>query len=211
MLLEKNTSNWIKRPPVNYKIYFNDDNEPFFKHDAALLSKNTIVGRYSYIHGNTRVSGNANLQIGAFCSIANNVTFHCGDEHQLGYVSTYPFQTILGMKFNYNDVHGDGIIIGNDVWIGEGARILSGSIIGDGSVIGAGSVVKKNLEPYSVCIGNPSRVLKKRFSHNIIHALLELKWWNWSIEKIHSNHVFFESDLEYITRSKFISLFKNIL
>ena len=91
-------SDWLNCPPVNYKIYFTDHYEPFFKHNAALLSKNTTIGRYSYIHGNTRVSGNANLQIGAFCSIANNVTFHCGDEHQLGFASTYPFQTILGMN-----------------------------------------------------------------------------------------------------------------
>ena len=34
--------------------------------------------------------------------------------------------------------------------------------IGDGSVIGAGSVVVKPIEAYSVAVGNPAKVIKKR-------------------------------------------------
>ena len=55
-----------------------------------------------------------------------------------------------------------GIKIMNDVWIGTGVRILDGVTIGRGSVIGAGSVVTKSIPDYSVAVGAPAKVIKKR-------------------------------------------------
>ena len=39
--------------------------------------------------------------------------------------------------------------------------ILAGVTIGNGCVIGAGSVVTRDVEDYSVVVGNPARVIKK--------------------------------------------------
>jgi len=77
-----------------------------------------------------------------------------------------------------------GVSIGNDVWIGQGVTIMSGISIGDGAVIAANSTVVKNVAPYSIVGGNPARYLKFRFSDEIISLLLELKWWELSIEEI---------------------------
>ncbi|MGD1911614.1 MAG: acyltransferase [Rivularia sp. (in: cyanobacteria)] len=55
-----------------------------------------------------------------------------------------------------------GVIIEDDVWIGAGVIILQGCKIGKGSVIGAGTVLTKSVEPYSVVVGVPGRVIKKR-------------------------------------------------
>lgn len=55
-----------------------------------------------------------------------------------------------------------GIIIGDDVWIGAGCRILDGVTIGRGSIIGAGSVVTKPIPEYSIAVGIPAKVIKKR-------------------------------------------------
>ena len=54
------------------------------------------------------------------------------------------------------------VLIGSDVWIGANVIILSGAKIGDGAVIGAGSVVTKDIDPYSVAVGNPAKVIKNR-------------------------------------------------
>jgi hypothetical protein len=72
------------------------------------------------------------------------------------------------------------IIIGNDVWIGSGVKILSGVTIGDGCVIGANALVCKNVPSYSVCGGVPARLIKNRFSDEIIKKLEFIKWWDWS-------------------------------
>lgn len=70
--------------------------------------------------------------------------------------------------------------IGNDVWIGHGAFILPGVQIGDGAVVAAMSVVTKNVPPYAVVAGSPARVVKYRFSENIVEALLKSKWWEFA-------------------------------
>ena len=50
-----------------------------------------------------------------------------------------------------------GIVIEDDVWLGASVTILDGVKIGKGAVIGAGSVVTKNIEPYSINFGVPSK------------------------------------------------------
>lgn len=52
------------------------------------------------------------------------------------------------------------VIIEDDVWIGENAVVLSGVTVGRGSIIGANSVVTHNVPPYSLCCGNPARIIK---------------------------------------------------
>ena len=54
------------------------------------------------------------------------------------------------------------VTIGNDCYIGMGVCIMYTGDIGDGSVVGAGSTVVKPIEPYSVAVGCPARVIKKR-------------------------------------------------
>ena len=60
----------------------------------------------------------------------------------------------------------------------------SGITIGDGAVIANNSHVVKNVEPYSIVGGNPAKLIKYRFSEDQIKKLLEIRWWDWSTEKI---------------------------
>lgn len=71
-------------------------------------------------------------------------------------------QFLLGAS-HVNDYSSE-IIIDEDVWLGVGVTILSGVHIGRGCIIGAGSLVTKSLPPYSVAVGSPARILKKKFS-----------------------------------------------
>jgi acetyltransferase-like isoleucine patch superfamily enzyme len=57
-----------------------------------------------------------------------------------------------------------GIVIEDDVWIGNRATVLDGVRIGKGAVVGAASVVTKDVEPYTVVMGNPARVVSRRVS-----------------------------------------------
>ena len=105
-------------------------------------------------------------------------------------LSTYPFPIFFDeWDLDVEDItsawdrKGD-IIIGNDVWIGYEAVIMSGVTIGDGAIIGARSVVTKDIPPYTIVGGVPARQIRRRFSEETIAALLELKWWNWTREKI---------------------------
>ena len=63
---------------------------------------------------------------------------------------------------------------------------MPGINIGDGAIIGANSVVAKDIPPYSVAVGNPATPKKQRFDSELIELLLELKWWDKSIEEINA-------------------------
>lgn len=201
---------WIEEIPDRYTAHLAQAGEPYFVHQMADLGNNVQVGRYSYIHGNTRVTGNQSLQIGKFCSIASGVRLHCGDEHDLQHVSTFPFNTILGIELDYHEVRGAGVVIGDDVWIGEGVRILSGAVIGAGAVLGGGALVKGVVEPYGVYGGNPARLIRKRCSPHKIEILIEIGWWDWSLDKIKRNIAFFCTNIHGISDAKFDKLIKAI-
>ena len=70
-------------------------------------------------------------------------------------------------------------IIGNDVWIGFGAIVLNGVTISNGAVIVAGSVVTKDVPPYAIVGGNPAKIIRYRFSEDIINRLEKSKWWEY--------------------------------
>ena len=159
----------------------------------TVIGKSPVkVGRFTYGHENIAVmqwGEGCPLGIGAFCSIADNVQIFLGGNHRTDWITTFPFGHIFQKDLGGENIQGHpatngGVSIGNDVWIGRGATIMSGISIGDGAVIAANSTVVKNAPPYSIVGGNPARHLKFRFSDEIISLLLELKWWELSIEEI---------------------------
>ena len=80
----------------------------------------------------------------------------------------------------------DPVIIGNDVWIGMYAIVNRGIKIGDGAVVASGAVVTKDVPPYAIVGGNPAKIIKFRFSPEIIEKLLAIKWWDWDESLIKS-------------------------
>lgn len=155
----------------------------FTKTNRIFDLKRVQIGNYTYGNLNIFTFGNENeyLKIGNFCSIANDVVFLLSGEHNYKNLSTYPYKSKFGFQSSEALCKGK-IIIGDDVWIGENTIILSGVKIGQGAVIGAGSVVFKDIPPYSIYAGN--KVLKKRFSDDIIDKLLEIDY-----NKLNSNFV----------------------
>ena len=150
------------------------------------LIRNTRIGRGSYTGTNAIIK---NADIGNYCCIGWNISIG-GGNHNMNNVSMYTdywYHRTFGVDFSQligSNETAERVIIGNDVWIGSHANILQGVHIGNGCVIGAGAVVTKDIEPYSVVVGVPAKVRKKRFSDEIIDLLNALQWWNWSEEQI---------------------------
>lgn len=160
------------------------------------------LGKHSYCYGEQRGSAN-DVIVGNYTSIAENVIFDGGFNHNPSFISTFPFNKIWTELKSNILLRGD-ITIGSDVWIGEGAIIFSGANIGDGAIIGARTIVTKNIEPYSVVVGAPMQVKRKRYTDEQIEQLLKIKWWSWEDYKVRENvSLFMSNDIE-----KFLTIHK---
>lgn len=150
------------------------------------------VGKYTY--GKIRLCvynrNDGCLKIGSYVSIANNVSFMLGGIHPYNHIGLFPFRRKL-LKENLKSGHTNGdIVIESDAWIGEEAMIMSGIRIGQGSIVGARALVTKNVPPYAIVGGVPAKIIKYRFSENIIRELLKIKY-----DYIDENNYFLISDL----------------
>ena len=171
--------------------------------DRLVTNPNIRVGRYSYYsgyyhgHGFDECArfllpeeGVDKLVIGSFCSIGSGAAFiMAGNQgHRRDWISTFPFYWMpeidaFGGARNGFEPAGD-TVIGNDVWIGTEAIVMPGVKIGHGAVIGTRALVTKDVEPYAIVGGNPSKTLRMRFVEADIARLLELRWWNWSDDEL---------------------------
>lgn len=144
------------------------------------------IGRFTYGIENLSIKQwgeGAALNIGAFCSIASDVTIFLGGNHRTDWISTFPFGHIYQDELGGQHIKGHpatngDVNIGNDVWIGADVTIMSGVTVGSGAVLSANAHVVKDVLPYEVVGGNPAQLLRKRFEGEMIDLLMELKWWD---------------------------------
>jgi acetyltransferase-like isoleucine patch superfamily enzyme len=151
--------------------------------DQAMWKNDLIdVGEFTY--GRPIVlqwDKHTRLKIGKFCSIGANVQIYLGGEHHTEWITTYPFDVLMGEAETPSK---GNVTIGNDVWLGNNVTILSGVTIGDGAVIGNGAVVTKDLRPFTISAGNPASFIRYRYAaHNLKHWD-RLLWWDWPLEKL---------------------------
>lgn len=186
------------------------DKEIYVK--PTIKNPNIIVGDFTYIADSEFESHVTHhydfigdkLIIGKFCQIAAGVEFVMnGANHQMNAVSTFPFYTLEGWEMKppaASDLPFKGdTVIGNDVWIGQNATILPGVHIGDGAIIGANSVVASDIEPYSIVVGNPAKLIRYRFDGELTSLLLKFKWWDKPVEEINALiPLLTNSDLEFV-------------
>ena len=180
----------------------------FKKRDWKIKFKNCLdIGKYTYgLDRNCFIglSTNTPVKIGRYCSFGPNVKIFLNSDHPINLVSTFPLKTLVKQKSpwpNLDAISKGGVKIGNDVWVGANSLIMSGIKISDGAVIAAGSIVTKNIGPYQLVGGNPAKIIKSRFKKIQIDALLRIKWWNWSEEKIKKHLDEFYLDVEKFIKS----------
>ncbi len=163
----------------------------FYDRQSAISNKSRIqrfvvlrkctVGDYSYIGYNTNIY---HADIGKFCSISKDVCIGL-PSHPSKFISTSPIfvNRINGTGYTWSeqdifDSVPQKVIITNDVWIGMKSTIMGGVTIGNGAIVAAHSVVTKNVPPYAVVGGVPAKIIKYRFSEDIISELQQSAWWN---------------------------------
>lgn len=146
------------------------------------------VGAGSYlVDGEFECSDmDCHILVGAYSSLAHRLKFNIALNHDSKSVSNYNFEAIEKQNSTLVEpaVNPHQIVIGSDVWIGSDVIIMGGVTIGNGAIIGAGAVVAKDIPPYAVAVGNPARVIKYRFSEEIVARLQRIKWWNWEHDRI---------------------------
>ncbi len=157
--------------------------------------KGSKIGAYSYISANTDIE---NAEIGKFCSVSDHCRIGMGG-HNTNQISTSPIFTEAhnATKFqwtnkNINAAPVKKAVIGNDVLIGSHAMVLGGVCIGNGAVVAAGAVVTKDVPPFAVVGGVPAKVIKYRFSQDIIDKLQAMQWWDWQEERLKCNLELFQ-------------------
>jgi len=141
--------------------------------------------------------------IGRYCSIARDMLV-INASHPIKLRSSHPF--FFNPNLGYvdklratNATRKTNLIIGNDVYIGYDVIIMPQvTSIGDGSVIAAGSVVVKDVPPFAVIGGNPAKIIKYRFSQQVIDQITQSAWWEKDINVIKENRFEFESFLKNI-------------
>jgi maltose O-acetyltransferase len=139
----------------------------YYKNKCAFFGKNVYLGMGTIIDFPENVKIGDNASINRYCVIGGysgkiiigddvmigcNCVFRCSNHK---YSRTDILMNMQG--YDCGEIH-----IDNDVWIGAKVVILKDVTIGAHSIIGAGSVVTKDIPAYSIAVGNPARVIKKR-------------------------------------------------
>jgi acetyltransferase-like isoleucine patch superfamily enzyme len=151
------------------------ENNKIFLENRVILERNVDIGALdntlihisqdTFIGPGTCIAGPGNIKIGANCLIAAQSGIFANNHNFID----------LELPIREQGVTRQGIVIEDDCWLGAGVKVLDGVTIGKGSVIGAGSIVTKNIPPFSIAVGVPARVIKKREGKNLDKSInLEL-------------------------------------
>jgi acetyltransferase-like isoleucine patch superfamily enzyme len=131
------------------------------------------IGANSYLCSSCVIKAfNGWIKMGHDCTVNEFAVLHGDGGLEIGNDVRIAAQVrIIAMNHIYDDpevpirlqgIRANGIKIEDDVWLGIGTTVLDGVTIGKGSVIGAGAVVTKDIPPYSIAVGVPAKVIKKR-------------------------------------------------
>ena len=126
-------------------------------HFSHIMSGSTI-GKHCNIGQNVVIS--PEVVLGDNVKVQNNVSIYtgvtCDDDIFLGpscvFTNVINPRSAVSRKDQYRKTH-----VGKGATIGANATIVCGHQIGAYAMIGAGAVVTKDIPPYALVVGNPSR------------------------------------------------------
>jgi UDP-2-acetamido-3-amino-2,3-dideoxy-glucuronate N-acetyltransferase len=148
----------------------------YFAHETAVIDDNCKIGQgtkiwhFSHIMSNCEIGENCNIGqnvvvspgviLGRNVKVQNNVSIYtgviCEDDVFLGpsmvFTNVINPRSAVNRKSEYMKTH-----VKYGVSIGANATIVCGVTLGEFCFIGAGAVVIKDVKPYALVVGNPSR------------------------------------------------------
>lgn len=148
----------------------------YFAHPTAVIDEGAEIGNgtriwhFSHIMKDAKIGSNCNIGqnvvispgviLGNNIKVQNNVSLYtgvtCDDDVFLGpscvFTNVINPRSAIVRKHEYMQTH-----VGKGATIGANATIVCGHNIGAYAFIGAGTVVTKEVRPYALVVGNPSK------------------------------------------------------
>ncbi len=160
------------------------------------ISGHCSIGAFTYTNHTCEMNS---ASIGRYCSIGQNTLINPGI-HPIDFLTTHPLASshdasVAGMvgfaSFAASAMTqmdrpaprpgGGRVTVQDDVWIGAGAIILQGVTLHTGAVVGAGAVVTHDVAPFTIVVGTPARVLRRRFPDDVCDRILASRWWTYDL------------------------------
>jgi UDP-2-acetamido-3-amino-2,3-dideoxy-glucuronate N-acetyltransferase len=158
-------------------------------HETAVIDDNCVIGKgtriwhFSHIMSGCEIGENCNIGqnvvvspgvvLGNNVKVQNNVSIYtgviCEDDVFLGpsmvFTNVINPRSAIVRKSEYLKTY-----VRHGVSIGANATIVCGVTLGEFCFIGAGAVVIKDVKPYALVVGNPSRQVgwMSEFGHRLI-------------------------------------------
>ena len=133
--------------------------------DFVLLQggEGLLVGNHVHIASFTSLAGGGHCRIGHFAGIASGARLMTGTDLADG-------SGLMGpqMPSELRSVVRPGLIVGDLAFVGANSVVHPGVEIGQGAVVGSCSLVLHDLEPWTINVGIPTRVLKRRPSEAML-------------------------------------------
>ena len=135
----------------------------FLRTFVAKLDEGAMINSPFYMEFANHLEMGVNSFINYDCIMLNNAMVKLGDNVLVGpkvsfYTAMHPIDAKQREQWL---VYAKPITVEDNVWIGGSATILGGVTIGKNAIVGAGAVVTKDVEPNTIVVGNPARVLRK--------------------------------------------------
>lgn len=139
----------------------------FFYRNFVLRSFGASIGKHVHIYNSAIIYMPWNLEIGDWSSIGEHAYIYNLGKVHIGERATISHRAhICAGTHDYNDpafpLIKTGINIGDQSWICADCFIGPGVTVGEGAIVGARGVVVKNVRPWDIVAGNPSRKIGER-------------------------------------------------